>query len=817
MSDGEVIWTMDDGAATHRRAIARRFGSRIVDGDIVFLTGVGGIAELPCTVSAGGERRQFSGANAFVLLQVMKDQGWTDSRFFTLDQIKQAGWAIAPDAKPIRLQFLVANGDDGLPLEVIQAKMFHVFNASEIAGVSMATTGPRAPDHCLALAVQRAGFPADADGVRAATCAWLTALQGDRIGTVDPAGMWLPVRLAATLLEVQAGLPVGGRVETAVLDKCARDIDIEPLSFFEAVSDAHALAATVMRQVKAVATELQVSEGLAHARELLTGVAGGSDPVLGGGMKNSVWASARVEAAFAERAALLVVPFEDKDRAKALGAVWYAPAVSWFVPKGVDVSAFKEWFVRPLSLGPVASEQVLMDSFRKAMEELGLKLKASEDIQPDGKWHNVSVDSYKDGKNKSGSYIFSLDGARDGSAIGTIMNKHTGESHTWKHAGALLTPEQRARMRVDRLMRDAEAAAEVVKTQDVAALHADEIWSVGLPASNHGYVIKKGIDAGGFRQVTGAVLLQYAEFKSDDGVSIIRESDDYLIVPLTNAKGQLRAVQAISSDGSVKTFMRGAQKKGAMLVLGADSFDSLAIQQDLSAVSYVEGFSTGASLRSATGLPVVVCFDAGNLETVVAETSSKLPASVVRVLAVDDDQFHVERALGFLAEKLGLNPHSPCGQSVDVFCGGSGVRAVALGEVVADGQWHQSAKGTYCVTLHPEDDGRAVRSMVVDVVPNDGGRKMSSTFVNRGVEAGRKAMLSIEAVEPVARSVMVLPEFSTLAGRPTDWNDLVTRDGAEAVRAVFRGVNGIGVAVRDTPRPKLVAERDRGQASGMAR
>lgn len=807
--------TVNNSAYFHRVAVGRRFASRVDAGDAVFLTGAGQITELPCTVSRG-ERRQFSGANAFILLQVMKDQGWTDSRFFNVDQIKQAGWSIAPGAKQICLQFLVANGDDGLPLEHAQAKLFHVFNASEIAGVSHDETVPRALNHCLALATQQAGFSADSDGVRVATCDWLAALQGNRIAT-DPVGTLLRVNLAATLLEVQAGLSGGGPVGETVSAECARGIAGDPLSFFEAVNDAQTLAATVMRQVTAVAMELQVSEGLAHARELLTGVAGGSDPVLGGGMKNSVWASARVEAAFAERAALLVVPFEDKDRAKALGAVWYAPAVSWFVPKGVDVSAFKEWFVRPLSLGPVASEQVLMDSFRKAMEKLGLKLKASEDIQPDGKWHNVSVDSYKDGKNKSGSYIFSLDGARDGSAIGTIMNKHTGESYTWKHAGALLTPEQRARMRVERLMRDAAAASEVAKTQDVAALHADEIWSVGLPATDHGYVIKKGIPAQGFRQVNGAVLLQYSEFKGEDGASIIRECDDYLIVPLTNAQGQLRAVQAISPDGSVKTFMRGAQKKGTMLVLGAESFDVLAKQPDLLAVAFVEGVSTGASFRQASDLPVVVCFDAGNLETVVADVSPKLPVDVVRVLAVDDDQFHVERALGFLSEKIGINPHAQGGQSVNVFCGSSGVRSVGLGDAVADGEWHQSVKGTYRVTFQREDDEHAVRSVVVDVVPVDGGRKMSSTFVNRGVEAGRKAMLSIEAVEPGARAAMVIPEFSTLVGRPTDWNDLVNMDGVAAVRAVLRGANGIGVELCDAPMANAMVARERPQASGVSR
>ena len=40
----------------------------------------------------------------------------------------------------------------------------------------------------------------------------------------------------------------------------------------------------------------------------------------------------------------LDVPFEEKDQAKALGAKWDAQARAWFVPEGVDPSAFARWF-----------------------------------------------------------------------------------------------------------------------------------------------------------------------------------------------------------------------------------------------------------------------------------------------------------------------------------------------------------------------------------------------------------------------------------------------------------------------------------------
>jgi hypothetical protein len=40
----------------------------------------------------------------------------------------------------------------------------------------------------------------------------------------------------------------------------------------------------------------------------------------------------------------LVVPFAEKDGAKALGARWDAAARKWYVPAGKDRDAFKQWW-----------------------------------------------------------------------------------------------------------------------------------------------------------------------------------------------------------------------------------------------------------------------------------------------------------------------------------------------------------------------------------------------------------------------------------------------------------------------------------------
>lgn len=109
---------------------------------------------------------------------------------------------------------------------------------------------------------------------------------------------------------------------------------------------------------------------------------------------------------------------------------------------------------------------------------------------------------------------------------------------------------------------------------------------------------------------------------------------DALILPMRDVGGRLWNYQTIYPDGT-KRFQKGARKKGCFLLIGAN---------DLSGVEFayiVEGYATGASVHMATGKPVVVAFDAGNLDPVVAEVRSRFP-SMRLVIAGDDDRWKPE-------------------------------------------------------------------------------------------------------------------------------------------------------------------------------
>jgi len=755
---------------SHRVAIGQRFGERIAAGDAVFQTSLAAhISGRPFTIVDDG-RKDFSGVNRFMLMQVMKDQSWTDPRFFTLLQIQHAGWQLRENAKPVALQFLISTDKNGVSLEQPEVKKFYVFNATQIDGTQKVAAEKKLPSSHLLGALSNAGFEPGVKNFIPALQGWLESLQQNSSPAVDLASTPLRLALATSLIEAEISFP-NTKIERSLDSDWAFQIKKNPLILFQCVKEAELLAAEVLSQVKLVAKETLVEHEVQQKRQ-----AKGST-----GMQKNESYSARVESLFAERVAVLAVPFSEKDKAKERGAIWYAKHQIWFVPKGQDIKKFEDWNPNQHFLGPVATEHVFLDSFSQAMSSIGLVVPSQ--IKADGKWHNVPVNTKKNLRNTSGAYLLSL----GEEPKGMINNKDTGEQIQWTYDGDLLTPEMRARMRAEAMARAEIAEREVIKIQSDAAKHANEIFDAADNPVGHGYLQKKGIPPDGLRQVKGSILLNYPEFIGEEGRSIIRPTESYLLVPMRTASGVLRAVQAISEDGSVKSFMRGAQKKGLMMVLGAESFDSLCCDQTAScaALAYAEGLATGGSFCVATGIPTVVCFDAGNLEAVAAETASKVPVNKLPIFAVDNDQFYVESALGFLSSRLGINPHSGAGSVLDVMSGAKSSRLVSLGDAIADGEWHQAPKGKYKMVLNREADSTEVRSVHIEIVPENGERKMSTTFSNRGIEAGRKAISSFFEKNERSLASMVIPEFKSLSERPTDWNDLHQIEGVAAIRTIL--------------------------------
>lgn len=240
--------------------------------------------------------------------------------------------------------------------------------------------------------------------------------------------------------------------------------------------------------------------------------------------------------------------------------------------------------------------------FMDAMRAFGFTV---EDIEPDGQIHRARIEGDKAGA-RSGWYILHTDGI----AAGAFGDWRTGESKTWRHRGGTHTPAERERLRAAWVEAKRQRDGERERGQRAAQARAQAMWhEAAPPVPNHAYLATKGVQAHG-----------------------IRQRDDVLLVPMRDAMGELWAVQTIAPDGT-KRFLRGARKRGLYHAIGGAVGDVLAI---------CEGYATAATVHEATGYPVAVAFDAGNMEPVAKALRAKYPGARIIVCA-DDDKGTEER------------------------------------------------------------------------------------------------------------------------------------------------------------------------------
>ena len=81
--------------------------------------------------------------------------------------------------------------------------------------------------------------------------------------------------------------------------------------------------------------------------------------------------------------------------------------------------------------------------------------------------------------------------------------------------------------------------------------------------------------------------------------------------------------------------MAGGQVQGAYAFIGK------ANDAEKVGVVIAEGYATAASIYEATGKPVIIAFDAGNMVAVAERLAQKLPQNVPVVIAIDNFFFTV--------------------------------------------------------------------------------------------------------------------------------------------------------------------------------
>lgn len=239
-----------------------------------------------------------------------------------------------------------------------------------------------------------------------------------------------------------------------------------------------------------------------------------------------------------------------------------------------------------------------VQQFRDAIRAAGVT--PPDVIEADGKLRRFS----SNGKRGDGAGWYLLFG--DGIPAGCFGDWRTGFSQTWRaDIGRTLTPAEEAahRDRLATLRRERET--EETRRRAEAQQRAAAIWNAANPApDDHAYLTRKGIKAHGARLHKGALL-----------------------IPM-RAEGVIHSLQFIGGDGD-KRFLSGGRVAGCYFSIGDT--------KGAAALCIAEGFATGATIHQATGYPVAVAFNAGNLLAVANTMREKFP-DLPLILCADDDR-----------------------------------------------------------------------------------------------------------------------------------------------------------------------------------
>ena len=212
--------------------------------------------------------------------------------------------------------------------------------------------------------------------------------------------------------------------------------------------------------------------------------------------------------------------------------------------------------------------------------------------------------------------------AGGGVGIGTLLHlakEHGFELPKGSQAPAAPSREELARREQERAERQRLEQARIDAAHARAAEEAAAQWAESGDGSEGRacpYLERKGVGAHGVR-VT---------------------ADGWLLVPLRDAAGKLWNVQRIApakpqGDGPDKLFLKGGRKSGLWHMLG-----SVVSAPDV--LLLAEGYATAASLHEATGYPVAVAFDAGNLAHVAKALRAQYPPALLVLCGDDDVQTH---------------------------------------------------------------------------------------------------------------------------------------------------------------------------------
>lgn len=266
------------------------------------------------------------------------------------------------------------------------------------------------------------------------------------------------------------------------------------------------------------------------------------------------------------------------------------------------------------------SIDAIVIQFRDAMAAAGLKYYG--DINTDhGKVSRFTVDGDRP-RSMTGWYVLYTDGI----PAGEFGCWKRGIQSTWcAKSPTEISPAEREAVEKRRKENEAARKALDAELKKEASEAAQIMWEAAAPVTEHPYLTRKQIKPHGTRTIT---------WRRDTG-KFEAVIENALIVPIRDGK-KIVSLQAIFTSrdndlGRDKDFLPNGKKRGCFFTIGKPRDGDEAPQ-----LYICEGFATGASIHEATGDPVIVAFDAGNLRTVAERVRGQFPRGHITIAADND-------------------------------------------------------------------------------------------------------------------------------------------------------------------------------------
>lgn len=314
----------------------------------------------------------------------------------------------------------------------------------------------------------------------------------------------------------------------------------------------------------------------------------------------------------------LSVPYDQREAAKAAGALWDKKQKAWFA-RGTDVPDGLKPFLAVNQ--PEPSREDPRSAFGKFLRANGAVPQGLPDM--DGKWHRIALAG--DGKETNASYRGFLDGVPNGQ-----FKNFKGDDVPLQWTG---TGDARSQQDKQRLMAEAAQNREIrelerQKEQETSAKRAFGIWTnltTWATPDNCPYL--------GRKQVRG-----YGVKLTEDG---------RMVIPLRDDTGRIWSLQFV---GDEKIYLKNGRKDGLYHTIDPNKeLEKERQRGDKLTVIVGEGYATGADVHKATNLPTFVAFDGDNLVATAKTVREKYPAANILIAA--DDDHHLPQKIPPLPNK----------------------------------------------------------------------------------------------------------------------------------------------------------------------